>query len=391
MKSEEKLQNAIIGVCLNKKACFWSVLIYRLKLEQKDDIPSFATDGTSMFFNNSYVENDVTIPQVETHVAHEADHCARGHFWRCGDRDAEIWNMAGDHVINNDLLDAGFTPTPGWLCDPRFRGMAEEEVYEILLKELGPSPSQQPQAGKGGKKGKGSSSANPGPGKGCGCLVPPSSSEHIPNLKADWEVATIQAAQAAQAVGHLPGFAKRLVDEIRKPKVDWKSVLRRWVQELAKADYTWKRPNSRYLSSGLYLPSLRSETMPPIVIAGDTSGSIGSKILDRFASEMNSILDECKPEKTYVMWWDTQVNHVDEFEASEPLVLNPVGGGGTMVGDVFHYIDREDIEPACVIVLTDMGIGDLNQLPEPGYPVLWASTTEGTREPFGEQLYIGGE
>lgn len=397
MKAEDKLQQAIVNVCLNPKACFWSVLIYRLKLVEDSSQPGAYTDGTYIGYNPAFIES-LPVPQIETLLAHEANHSCLGHMWRRGDRDLQRWNEATDNVINNILAESNFTPIKDWLCDVRFKGMAEEQVYDILMNEQRPS---QPQPGKGKGKGqaggKGASQPNPGAGNGqpqpweVGAVRDPQSSDHVPNLKADWEVATIQAAQAAKAAGHLPGFAKRLIDEIRKPKIDWKSVLRRWVQELAKADYTWRMPNVRYLSSGLYLPSLRSENMPPIIIAGDTSGSIGSEILERFGAEMSSILDECKPEKTYVLWWDTLVNHVDEFEFGEPLVLNPKGGGGTMVGDVFKYIERECIQPACLIILTDMYIGDLDRLQAPEYPVLWASTTEGTREPFGEQLYIGGE
>lgn len=364
LTAEEKLVKAKVNLTLNDRAVFYSMLVYKLEFVVDESIQTAATDGVRLFYNPGYIENCLTEEQVQTLLAHEAMHCTLGHIWRMGSRDQSRWNVAADHVINLDLTEAGFMPINGWYCDIQYTGTSAEQVYDLLPEDAGENH------------------------RPFGEIMPAPSDEHLPQIQAGWGVAVLNAAKAAQVAGYLPEFAKRLVEQIKKPKVDWRSVLRRFVQETAKADYSWRVPNKRYITSGIYLPGLRSEQMPPIVIGGDTSGSIDQETINRFGTEMQSIIDECNPERTYVMWWDTEVNQVDVFEQGEPLELNPVGGGGTEIADLFDKIERDDIQPSCLIILTDMCIFDLNRIEEPDYPVLWASTTEKVSAPFGEILYI---
>ena len=58
--------------------------------------------------------------------------------------------------------------------------------------------------------------------------------------EAEWQVALKQATQAAQMMGQLPGGIALAVDEVLRPRVDWKSILRRFVQQSATADYSWR-------------------------------------------------------------------------------------------------------------------------------------------------------
>jgi len=51
-------------------------------------------------------------------------------------------------------------------------------------------------------------------------------------------------------------------------------------------------PNRRYLASALYLPEIRSESMPLLVVAVDSSASTQS-VLPIFKAELQSIVEEC--------------------------------------------------------------------------------------------------
>lgn len=375
-KIRQRIIQARVSLILNHP--FFGVLASRFILEENSNMPTMGTDGKSLHYDPRWIDS-LTQTELIGIVAHETSHCAFGHPWRLGRREPERANLAMDFAIDPILTDAGFTlPSagpnlPAGHIDPRFRNMSFEQIYDLL------PPTQNSHSRCSG------GTIPPGM---IGQVQAPNSTEHIETLRSDWEAATLQAAQAAKMAGKLPVGLERLIDEIKHPKIDWKAVLRRFVQEAARADYTWRIPNQRYLHVGLYLPSLRSEQMPPIVLAGDTSGSIGSSEINQFGTEMQSIIDECKPERIHVMWWDTKVNRVDIFEQGEPLELNPKGGGGTAVGDVFARIERDNIEPACLIVLTDMDIRDLDSLQEPAYPTLWASTTRNYNAPFGEVIDI---
>jgi len=94
-----------------------------------------------------------------------------------------------------------------------------------------------------------------------------------------------------------------------------------------------------------------------VVVAIDTSGSIGTKELTEFASELVSICEIAQPEKVRVLWWDTQVHGEQSFGNDEYSsighMLKPLGGGGTYVSSVGEYINKEKINAECVVVFTD--------------------------------------
>ena len=53
---------------------------------------------------------------------------------RRGDRDPQIWNIACDHRINNDLLADGYSFKDLKPClDINYKNMVEEDIYEDLL------------------------------------------------------------------------------------------------------------------------------------------------------------------------------------------------------------------------------------------------------------------
>src|SRR5204863_1853871 len=102
--------------------------------------------------------------------------------------------------------------------------------------------------------------------------------------------AVAQAERAARARGELPGGLGRAVHHVLHPPADWRQVLREFVSASARNDYSWARPSRRLLSQGLYLPGLHSEELGDVVLAVDTSGSIGDELLGVFAAEANAVL-----------------------------------------------------------------------------------------------------
>ena len=187
----------------------------------------------------------------------------------------------------------------------------------------------------------------------------------------------------AAARGDTGGNIDRVVDEIVKAKIDWISVLRRSVQEIASADYSWRRPNPRYAPLGIYLPALAADGLGPIVVGIDTSGSVDDAQLSQMEAESGAIISEADPVRTTVVYCDTRVNAVETFERGEPVTLTAKGGGGTAFGPVFDYVETMVERPVCLVYLTDM----MGRFPEvaPDYPVLWINTGRTERKaPFGE-------
>lgn len=354
-----QLTRARTGLVLD--APFFGMLALRLQLVEESKIPTAAVDGKHIFYNPDFIAKQ-SYEETKTLIGHEVMHCVFEHIGRRGDREPRRWNQAGDFVINDVLVDSGFTPIKGWLHNRAYAGMTTDHVYEMLP----------PNDGNGGAG---------DPLDDCQDGAPDDAA--VNNV--DWKIATVQAAQAAQAMGKLPGKLARFIDELTNPKVDWRAMLQRFISETSKNDYSWQRPNKRFLGQGFYLPTLHSETMGEIVVAIDTSGSIDQATLNAFGSEIKAIVQTSRPSKTIVIYCDSDVNHVDEFGPNDELHFEMHGGGGTAFKPVMDYVTENNITPVCLVYLTDL-YGD-HKFAAPDYPVLWCCTTDVVAS-FGETIPI---
>ncbi len=377
---------------------FFGVLSLKLELvEDRVSTKTLKTDGKKIWFNPAYV-GTLSKYELVGVMAHEVLHCANGHSWRREHRDPKLWNEACDLAINPIVLSAGMVLPQGALDGAPYLGMSPEAIYAKRQQEQqdsSPQPQQRP--GGGGQQGQQPSQGNPGEADdqgdekqdqedfGCGEVVDCEDTA-MPEMKADWSSAVLNAAKQAQAMGRLPAGMERLVHEIKNPAQDWRAILRRFVQENASSDYSWKSPNGRYLHMGLYMPSLRSESMPPMVIAVDTSGSIDSLVVSQFAKEVNAIVDEMQPEQVHVVYCDARIQGVDVFERGEKITISPKGFGGTDFRPVFKWVEEEGIMPSCLVYLTDMA-GPFPKM-EPDYPVLWGDTDGYYPPPWGEHVRV---
>jgi predicted metal-dependent peptidase len=353
---------------------FFGALALKLEPVESTRTETMATDGRSLFYNASFVESMSDIELVGLY-AHEVLHPAMLHHARREGREPGLWNEAADYAINPLVIEAGLTLPASALIDDQYQGLSAEQIYDRL-------PKPQPGGGQGPGPDPGPESPDPAQMPGAFFDAPEPAQD-----AADWQVAVKQAAQAAKMMGNAPASIVRMIEQETAPKVDWRSLLRRFVQQTAASDYSWKVPNRRYIASGIYLPELRGEQLPPIVVVVDTSGSIDEATLAAFKAEMRSIVDECNPEATHVIYADAAVKRVDVFPRGEPIEMNAEGGGGTSFCPAFEHVDAEQIEPACLIYLTD-GAGRYPDAPA-SYPTLWAMTS--TRvAPWGETLQIEG-
>ena len=150
-------------------------------------------------------------------------------------------------------------------------------------------------------------------------------------------------------------------------------------------DYRWSPPNRRYIASSLYLPSVERRGLGEIVVAVDTSCSIGRLELEQFAGEISAISEEAQPEAIHVVYCDAAVQSAQQFGPSEPVRLEPKGGGGTDFRPPFEWVAENDIAPVCLIYLTDLCCDSYPEPPE--YPLLWVTDSR-RAAPFGETVRI---
>jgi predicted metal-dependent peptidase len=151
----------------------------------------------------------------------------------------------------------------------------------------------------------------------------------------------------------------RAIAELFEPKIDWRQALREFVQSSVRGsdEYTWRKFNKRMMANDLYLPTTENESMGELVVAIDTSGSIGQEELTEFATELVAICDTVTPERIRVVWWDYDVHGEQRFNPEDygsiKSLLKPQGGGGTRVSCVSEYIEKEHIDAEAIVVFTD--------------------------------------
>lgn len=393
-----KMQRAVSQLILNHP--FFAALTLGMKVHPWPDNyvgPGWTTMGTNgkeIIYSVKFV-NKMSEAEVIGVIAHEAMHVACAHTTRMRGRKPRLWNVAGDFCINSILLESGFTLPEGGCVDLKYDGMSAEEVYRLLEQEKpkkGKGKGQgQPQFGDGDPDGDGEGEEDGGDPAGCGVVLEPTgpngeklSQADLAQAEQENKMTTMRAAAAAKAQGKLPGNLARLLDELCEAKVNWTVVLADFIDRNAKNDFSYHRPSPRFVQQGLYLPTIHSMQMGTIAICVDTSGSIGQEELMKFGAEIKTIFDRCKPEKVYVIYCDSAVAHVDEFESGDDLQLAPHGGGGTCFKPGFEWLNENGVEPVCLVYLTDLCC---NSYPEPpSYPTLWVSTHPGSEPPFGEVL-----
>lgn len=389
---------------------FYATLLFKLTPIEDFTCKTMWTDGISLGYNPHYFVG-LSINHQLTVLAHEVTHVANGHCWRGHGREDLRWNIAADHVSNLQLHESGYSIPENWYCDLDYLGMSVEQVYQLLesqdqsqaQSEQQSEQSDEPQEGQQHGSSSGDQSAdqdersNP---SGENAETPDSSNEkvdpgearrppaetNVSKLEVEWKQSVINAAKAAQMMGSIPAGAQRLVDFSKRVNSDWRSILLRFATEVSKSDYSWKAPNSRYINRGIYLPSLIEPRIGTVYFGVDTSCSITDQVLSLMAEHINTVFDQCKPQKIVVIYADARINGIEEFEFGDEVKLTPCGGGGTDFRPFFEYIEKLDETPACAIYLTDT-LGRFPSAP-PSYPVLWASTREDGQVPFGELIFI---
>jgi|TARA_B110000483_G_scaffold204201_1_gene247022 predicted metal-dependent peptidase len=377
LSAEERLSKAVVKIMDHPR---YTALAGVLMLGEKtieEDIPTACTNGRDVKYGRAFVDG-LTDAELRGLVLHEDEgHKLYRHLttWRwMYDIDPFLANCACDYVINirivDDNKDDGFAELPeGGLVDERFRGMDEAQVFNILRQEQdeqstgdsGGSDSQDNESGDGdpqdNESGSGSEqSAGAGLDQHDWDGAQELSDEEKRELARDIDEAIRQGAMAA---GKMGGTGNRGLDELLQPQVDWREVLREFVQTTcAGSDYsTYARPNRRLMSQGIYMPSGVSEQVEELVIAIDTSGSIGQSELTEFLSEVKGVCDTVKPNKVRLLYWGSDVVGDESYDMHEldNLVTStkPMGGGGTDVNCVTQYMAKKGIKPQAVIVLTD--------------------------------------
>lgn len=361
-----------------------------------DTVPTAGTDGSTLFINPEFFFKHSLQERVFI-CAHEIchnifDHCGSMHIFKtrghvstpAGKKipyDQGLMNVAMDAVINDMLIESKVGSfVKGGIHDRNYGVSTDSvvDVYEKIYKDA------EKNGGKCSVQGQGFD-AHMAPGAGAGKDPSQAQSERS---DIEWNTAVAAAAAAAKAQGKLPAALERFLGQVLNPEVSWEEKIQAFfARKVGSGSYDWRRPDRQLIVRDIYAPGRSGFGAGEVVVAIDTSGSIGQTELDRFFAEMRGILGDVRPKRMHVVWCDAKVHKVDEvFEAEDVSGLKPAGGGGTDFRPVFDWIAAQGLEPDALVYLTD-GYGSFPSH-EPKYPVLWGAIVKGVKYPWGDVVEV---
>ena len=423
---------------------FFGSLALRLPIRPDATRETLASDGKDIRYAPQWVA-DTDADHIKTALARVVLACALKHHTRRGGRDPERWQRASQLVTHGLLRDAGFALPPD---AEAWDGISAEQAYDRLpepsadaedpgdtssasdVDDSGSAAGTQSDGGVGDQNDPSDPTGDnnqqeqdePGSGSNSSGWKPsgPTPASHDPCgtgevMDADerrddataqsgespldtpaeeqaWDEAMHQAASLARAQGNAPGAAEETIRQAHRSILDWRSLLRRYMTDAARRDYSWSVPNRRFIDSGLYLPSMHSQGIEAIAIIIDTSASLPGETLARFRAEVCEIAFELQPESIYVLQVDAVLQDAARYSAGDlPNNIAIKGRGGTDLRPGFAWLHEQGVRPSCCLYLTDMECDSYPET-EPPYPVAWVnwSPAGGTnREPWGERIDIG--
>ena len=431
-KQETRIKRAHIALMKHPETALYSGVMLMGTTEVVDAKFTAYTDGVNKKYSSSFLETIVSESKCRGLVLHENLHVALKQvpFGKSMFKEnAKMANLAADFVVNDIIENIKGTVAgsqerivelpDGAVYDDMFHNWSMREVYNYLKKNAKPNPNK----GKGGKPqqgGKGDQDSDPSEGGSQGNddqdwdtvevngktydisqqdehdfekLLEGLTHEEVKEINDSIDKALREGGMLA---GRMGAKLPRSITDLLEPKIDWREALRDFVTSTVKGkdEFTWRRMNKRHMANDIYLPSVINESIGEIVVAIDTSGSIGSEQITEFATELVSICEVCQPEVVRVLWWDTEVHGEQVFKdnySDIAKLLKPLGGGGTKVSCVSDYIVKNKVKAECVLVFTDGYVeSDINwKITD---PTLWMITQcKSFEPPVGKKVMFGDD
>ena len=362
----DRIITARIGLLLRHP--FFGNMATRLRIVAADEwLGTAAVDGRNLYYNTQFF-NAMNNKEIEFVVAHEILHMVFDHIGRREDRNAMIYNISADYIVNNTLVRDGIGTIPSIVdCyqDFKYEGWTSEEVYDDVydkakemgdeyLKQLGEMLDEHLENGEdaGTEDGGEGEDTN---GNATSSKKPTYSKEDMKKIKDEIKENMISAAQSAGA-GNVPGEVARMIKELTEPKMNWREILRQQIQSTIRSDYTFTRPSRKGQMSGAVLPGMDFQDTIDIAVCLDMSGSIQDTQGADFLGEVKGIMEEYQDYNIKVWCFDTNVYNEQDFSSDNGEDLSDyeiIGGGGTDFMANWTYMKETGYVPKKLIMFTD--------------------------------------
>ena len=336
---------------------FYGALLMHVTLSVDEECETAFTDNERICFGAEFL-NNLSAKEVEFVMLHEIMHIVLHHCKRGLGYNQLVFNIACDIVVNSTILET-FDDDASKITLEKYgesihtvpdgregRLFSAEEVYSMLLKNKEFTKSIVAIAfSDDHSKWK--------------------EEEEITETEASWNQRVVNAAEAASqmsgsSVGKIPRFAERLLHREKSRTLDWRILLREFIEEDI-CDYSFNPPDRRFWDSGFFLPDYNGEVcgekVRKILFMIDTSASICEKTIHAAFDEIEAALEMFNGGlEGWLGFFDGGVKEPVPFENTDELKqIRPVGGGGTSFINVFKYIreNMSDEPPESNVIITD--------------------------------------
>jgi predicted metal-dependent peptidase len=391
---ETKILKARIALSLRQP--FLASAIMRLPIRNATSFAwckTMATDGYYIFFNATWAAK-LSQSELRGVLAHEVLHVIFQHSSRRSSREPLRWNIAADHAINLILLEQGFALPKGGFANRSYWGKPAEEIYALLPESLSKKPSVPGSFGAI----KESEAGGQIPDVGHDVLDPDDISVRaarggaMPDRAQLDELCTdLRNDAASKLQGNSAAMFLSECQAIDDSRIDWRELLRSWLVDRIKNDWSLWPYSKKFIHRGLFMPSIGIEAPGHIIFAVDTSGSISDRDLGEVFSEIRSYR-ELYPCRITVIQCDAKIQSIESFEELDgteiPEKLTIAGRGGTDFRPVFEWAIEND--PSSLIIFATDGFGTFPQTSVPN-DVIWILTREHAdmnKFPFGSFVKI---
>jgi predicted metal-dependent peptidase len=189
--------------------------------------------------------------------------------------------------------------------------------------------------------------------------------------------------------GTAPLAAERIIEELKNPKLDWRTILNDFVQEEI-CDYSFAPPDKRMEDCPFFLPDFneKDESAKNLLFMIDTSGSMSDDAITECYSEIYGAIQQFNGKlQGKLGFFDAVVVEPTPFEDEDEFkIIRPKGGGGTSFHVIFEYVKEEmqDNPPVSIIILTD-GYAPFPKIEDTqDIPVLWIINNNDVTPPWGK-------
>lgn len=295
------------------------------------------------------------LEQAKFVIAHEVLHAGLNHASRRHGRDAYLWNVACDFVINDWLvgMNVGIPPDSGLLFDEELRGWSADDIYGRLAADL------RVRRRLSTLRGNDVDMLDERPGRFftdredfCRRALMQGLDFHVQNGR-----------------GLLPAGLVEAIRTLNQPPIPWQAKLAEWIRErfpLADRRRSWARPSRRQSSTPdtprpRFIDPQDERATRTFGVIIDSSGSMEREDLGKALGAVVAYSQAQGVKEVRLVYCDAQP-YDEGFVAVEALAsrVQVRGRGGTVLQPAVNLLQgRADFPKDCpILLITDGGCED---------------------------------